>query len=226
MTHKETLLTEHLSKFVSDHKKDFMDRVLSERTRHITIVLENIYQSQNASAALRTCECMGIQDIHIIENTAKYELNIRVLKGSDKWLNLMRYRTKGMNNTETCFRNLRENGYRIFVADPSEGGVSINDLDVNDKVALLFGNELRGASDYALEHADGKIRIPMVGFTESLNISVSVAICLNTLLQKIKQLDHPVLLTQDEKDQLRLSWLKKMVKRSDLLEREFLRTIE
>jgi tRNA (guanosine-2'-O-)-methyltransferase len=226
MTHKETLLAQHLSKFVSDHKKDFMDRVLNERTRHLTIVLENIYQSQNASAALRTCECMGIQDIHIIENTAKYQLNIRVLKGSDKWLNLLRYRTKSVNNTETCFKTLKEKGYRIFVADPAEDGVSINDLDVNDKVALLFGNELRGASEYALEHADGKIRIPMVGFTESLNISVSVAICLNTALQKMKMLNHSVLLTQHEKDQLRLSWLKKMVKRSDLLEREFLRTIE
>ena len=226
MTHKETLLAEHLAKFVSDHKKEFMERVLNERTRHVTIVLENIYQSQNASAALRTCECMGVQDIHIIENTAKYELNIRVLKGSDKWLNLIRYRMKNSNNTEACFRSLREKGYKIYVADPAEGGVSINDLDVSDKVALLFGNELRGASDYALEHADGKIRIPMVGFTESLNISVSVAICLNTVLQKTKQLDHSTLLTQDEKDHLKLNWLKKMVKRSDLLEREFLRTIE
>jgi tRNA (guanosine-2'-O-)-methyltransferase len=226
MTHKETLLTQHLSQFVSDHKKNFMERVLNERTRHLTIVLENIYQSQNASAALRTCECMGVQDVHIVENTAKYQLNIRVLKGSDKWLNLVRYRNKNVNNTETCFRNLRQNGYRIFVADPAPDGVSINELDVNDRVALLFGNELNGASAYALQHADGKIRIPMVGFTESLNISVSVAICLNAVLQKMKQLDHRVLLTQHEKDELKLSWLKKMVKRSDLLEREFLRTIE
>lgn len=226
MTHKETLLAQHLSQFVSDHKKDFMDRVLNERTRHVTIVLEDIYQSQNASAALRTCECLGVQDVHIIENTAKYELNIRVLKGSDKWLNLGRYRNKSINNTETCFRNLRENGYKVFVADPAEGGVAINDLDVSSRVALLFGNELRGASDYALEHADGKIRIPMVGFTESLNISVSVAICLSTVLKKIRELDQSVLLSQEEKEQLRLNWLRKMVKRSDLLEREFLRTIE
>lgn len=226
MTHKETLLADHLAQFVSDHKKNFMDRVLNERTRHVTIVLENIYQSQNASAALRTCECMGVQDVHIIENTAKYDINIRVLKGSDKWLNLVRYRNKQINNTETCFKNLRENGYKIYVADPAEDGVSIYDLDVNERVALLFGNELRGASDYALENADGKIRIPMVGFTESLNISVSVAICLNTVLQKIRAMDQSVLLSDEEKSQLKLHWLKKMVKRSDLLEREFLRTIE
>jgi tRNA (guanosine-2'-O-)-methyltransferase len=190
-------------------------------------VLENIFQSQNASAAVRTSECMGLQDVHIIENTADYHLNIRVLKGSYKWMNLERYRDKNVNNTETCFQHLRNNGYKIMVADPSEDGMSIDDIDLSaGKFALVFGNELNGASTYCLEHADQKIRIPMFGFTESLNISVSVAICLNTVLSKLRHSEVNIGLTHEEKENIKLAWYRKIVKRSDVLEREFLRTNE
>lgn len=226
MTDKEILLTNHLSQFVSDHKKEFVDRVLNERTRYVTIVLENIYQSQNASATLRTSECMGLQGVHIVENTAKYELNIRVLKGADKWLELHRYRTRGINNTEACFAKLKSEGYKIYVADPAEDGIPIDELNVDQKIALVFGNELRGVSDYAIENADGKMKIPMYGFTESLNISVSVAISLNTIMKKLRESEVDFHLTEEEKRLIRLEWFKKIVKRSDLLEREFLRTIQ
>lgn len=226
MTPDEKVFT-HLSQFVSDHKKACVDRVLEHRTRYVTVVLENIYQSQNASAAVRTCECMGLQDVHIIEDTAKYHLNIRVLKGSYKWMNLERYRTKGSNNVAECFRNLRSNGYKILVADPAEDGIAIDDIDVFDgKLAILFGNELNGASAYSLRHADAKIRIPMFGFTESLNISASVAISLNTVLSQLRQSGADIHLSSAEKELIKLAWYRKIVKRSDILEREFLRTIE
>lgn len=227
MINKEALLFDHLAQFVSDHKKTFVDKVLNERTRYVTVVLENIYQSQNASAAVRTCECMGLQDIHIVENTAKYQLNVRVLKGADKWLNLERYRERGENNTETCFKRLRSEGYRILVADPAEDGISIDEVDVDQsRMAIVFGNELRGASSYALDHGDQKVKIPMYGFTESLNISVSVAICLNTILGKLRQSQASISLSEEEKRIIKLSWYRKIVRRSDILEREFLRTIQ
>jgi tRNA (guanosine-2'-O-)-methyltransferase len=227
MRGKEQLLFYHLAQFVSDHKKDFVERVLNERTRYLTVVLENIYQSQNASASIRTCECMGLQDIHIVENTAQYQLNVRVLKGADKWLNLERYRAKDVNNTETCFNSLRSKGYKILVAAPDEDGISIDEVDIReDKVAIVFGNELRGASAYALDHGDQKVRIPMYGFTESLNISVSVAICLNTLLTKLRHAEMNIFLTDEEKRIIKLEWYRKIVKRSDILEKEFLRTIQ
>jgi tRNA (guanosine-2'-O-)-methyltransferase len=227
MSEKEMLVFNHLAQFVSDHKKQFVDKVLDERTRQVTVVLENIYQSQNASAVVRTCECMGLQDIHIVENTAKYFLNLRVLKGANKWLNLERYQTRGVNNTETCFKKLKSEGYRILVADPSEDGTSIHDIDPSEsKLALIFGNELAGVSTYAMEHSDQKIRIPMYGFTESLNISVSVAICLNTLITKLRDQNRFCGLTREEKQVLRLQWYRKIVRRSDLIEKEFLRAIQ
>lgn len=227
MSPAENKVFNHLSRFVSDHKKAFIEKVLMERTRYVTVVLENIYQSQNASAAVRTAECMGLQDMHIIEDTAKYHLNIRVLKGSYKWMNLQRYRNRNVNNTEACFNILRSEGYRILVADPAPDGISIDELDVTSgKMALVFGNELRGASPYSLAHGDQKIRIPMFGFTESFNISVSVAICLNTVLGKLRQSGFAMGLSDSEKDLIRLAWYRKIVRRSDVVEREFLRTIE
>jgi tRNA (guanosine-2'-O-)-methyltransferase len=227
MSSEESRVFNHLAQFVSEHKKSFVDRVLDQRTRYLTVVLENIFQSQNASAVVRTCECLGLQDIHIIENTAKYQLNVRVLKGSNKWINLERYRAKNVNNTNVCYDTLRDQGYRILVADPSADGVAVNDIEpAEGKIAIVFGNELRGASDYAIQNADQKVRIPMYGFTESLNISVSVAICLNTLLQKLRGSATDIGLTSDEKNFIRLNWYRKIVRRSDIVEREFLRTIQ
>jgi tRNA (guanosine-2'-O-)-methyltransferase len=226
MTPRELQVFHHLAQFVSDHKKQFMDKVLAARTRHLTIVLENIYQSQNASAVVRTCECMGIQDVHIVENTAKYLLNVRVLKGANKWMSMTQYNERGINNTEICYAKLKADGYTILVADPDPDGISIHDIDVSTKVAVVFGNELRGVSEYAIKHADQKVRIPMYGFTESLNISVSVAITLSSIIKRLRESDVSFGLSETEKDDLRLAWYRKVVKRSDLIEREFLRAIE
>ena len=226
LTSKERQLIQHFSQYVSDHKKEFIERVLRERTRYVTLVLEDIYQSQNASAVLRTCECLGLQDIHIIEDDTKYEVNKRVLKGANKWLDLHRYKMKGFNNSEICFRTLREAGYKILVTDPSPDGVSINDIPVDQKMAVVMGNELHGTSEFAIKNADQKIFIPMHGFTESFNISVSAAIILNTLLTKVRSSDVEWHLSSEEKQLIRLQWLRKIVRRSDLIEHEFLKSIE
>lgn len=227
MTQHETRILHHLSQFVSDHKKQFIDKVLSFRTRHITIVLEDVYQSQNASAVVRTCECLGVQDVHIVEQLSKYDINPRVLKGANKWMDLHRYNDRSRNNTEDCFVKLRDHGYRILSTDPSEAGISINEVDVEQgKIALVFGNELRGVSAYGLDHADLRVKIPMFGFTESLNLSVSVAICLNVLISKLHNSSVPGYLTDAEKDILKLGWYRKIVRGSQIIEREFLRTID
>jgi tRNA (guanosine-2'-O-)-methyltransferase len=227
MTSDEVKVFHHLSQFVSDHKKEFIDRVLAQRTRYVTVVLEDIFQSQNASAVLRTTECMGLQDVHIVEDRSKYHLNVRVLKGANKWLTMHRHRTKGVNNIAQCYEQLRNSGYRILLADPAEDGTPVDQINVEEgPIALVFGNELRGASDYAINNCHEKIRIPMFGFTESLNISVSVAICLNTILPKVRASTKVSGLTLEEQDDIRLNWYRKVVRRSELVEREFLKTIQ
>lgn len=226
LNHQERLLLQHLSQFPTDHKKEFVEKVLDARTRYVTVVLEDIYQSQNASAVIRSCECMGLQDIHIVENTSKYDINTRVLKGSEKWVTLHRHNVKGKNNTETAFEELKKKGYSILVADPSDKGISIDDINIEEKpLALVFGNELRGISDHTLSICDTVVKIPMYGFTESLNISVSVAICLQSILSRLRKSHVDYLLSEPEKEVLRLHWYKKIVHRCDIVEREFMRTI-
>lgn len=226
MTPTEQLVFQHLSQFVSDHKKEVVEKVLNARTRDITVVLEDIFQSQNASAVIRTCECMGIQDIHIVENITKYSINPRVLKGSHKWIDIIHHTSKTMNNTEALFSRLKEEGYKILVTDPGVDGISIQDVDVENKLALVFGNELRGISKEARRLCDQKVKIPMYGFTESLNISVSAAICLNTIITRLHGKGAFGGLSQQDKEALKLKWYRKIVRKSDLIEREFLRAIE
>jgi tRNA (guanosine-2'-O-)-methyltransferase len=227
MKEDQLRLLRHLEQFISENKIRGVDRVLQQRTRHLTVVLEDIYQSQNSSAVIRTCECMGLQDIHIIEQRSKYTINPRVLKGSNKWMTFYQYNDRAVNNTKLCYDQLRENGYTVLATDPSEDGKSIHEIDFTDKkIAIVFGNELRGVSPFGLEYADQKVRIPMFGFTESLNISVSVAICLNTLLRKLHEQLQSSGLSHEDLMEIKLDWYRKIVRRSDLIEQEFLRTIE
>lgn len=222
---RNQLLTEHLANYITDHKKEFVNHVLDQRTRHVTVVLEEIFQSQNASAVIRTCECMGLQDVHIIENEVRYSINRRVLKGSYKWVDLIKYRSREKSGTELCLAELKRRGYTILVTDPSPDGKSIYDVAIDNKVAIVMGNELNGTSQYALAHADQKVYIPMYGFTESLNISVSAALCLQALIPRLKQSSVPWQLSETEKDLIRLEWYRKMVRRCEIVEREFLKTL-
>jgi len=224
---RNRLVTHHFAQFISDHKKTFLEKVLEQRTRHLTVVLEDIYQSQNASAVVRTCECMGLQDIHVVESKSAYSVNKKVIKGANKWIDLVRYKAKDANNIEECFKNLKSKGYRILVTAPDVDGTSIDDISPDDQpMALVMGNELEGASKYALKHADTKVSIPMYGFTESLNISVSAAICLNTLVPKLRHSNVNWRLSEAEKEFIRLQWYRKIVWRSEIIEKEFLRSIE
>ncbi|WP_276371962.1 RNA methyltransferase [Chryseolinea sp. H1M3-3] len=226
MTDRERLVFEHLSQFVSDHKKEVIEKVLSARTRQVTVVLEDIFQSQNASAVIRTCECMGIQDIHMVENITKYSTNPKVLKGSNKWIDIKHHASKTLNNTELVLSQLKDQGYKILATDPAEDGISIEKISLENKIAFVFGNELRGVSKEALALCDQKVRIPMYGFTESYNLSVSVAICLSMTIPKMHAEGRFIGLTDHEKDFLKLKWYRKIVRKSDLIEREFIRTIE
>lgn len=213
-------LIDYLSNFASDNRRSKFDEVLNNRTRHITIALEDIYQPHNASAVLRSCDCFGIQDVHIIENENSYTVNPDVALGSSKWLTLKKY-NRQENNTLDCIRALKGKGYRIVATTPHEKDCTIHELPVDTKLALFFGTELKGISATVREHADEFVRIPMFGFTESFNISVSAALCLHTLIHKLHQLPVVWQLTEAEKDELVLTWLRKSINKSDLIEQEF-----
>ena len=218
----EKALIEYLTGFVTSQRRGLFDRVLEERTRYITVVLEDIYQPHNASAVLRSMDCFGIQDAHIIENSNEYRINPDVALGASKWLNLLRY-NQSTANTRAAIDRLKGQGYRIVATTPYQNQVALPDFDLEPgKVALLFGTEMQGLSSTALDQADEFLKIPMYGFTESFNISVSAAIILYQLKQKLTRSQIAWHLSPEEKQHILLEWLKKSIKRSDLLIRQFL----
>lgn len=215
-------LINFLKQFVTDNRLEVFDKVLENRTRYITVAVEDIYQSQNASAVLRTSDCFGLQDIHIIENKNKYEVNPDVVLGSSQWLNLIKY-NKTENNTLQSIKKLKESGYRIVATSPHKEDVDLENFDLGKgKVALFFGNEVMGLSELMIENADEYLKIPMYGFTESFNISVSAAIIFHHLTSKLRNSNINWQLTDFEKEELKLNWLKKTIKSSSLLVNDFL----
>ena len=212
-------LFDYLSPYVTDNKKQKFDIVLSNRTRHLTIVLEDVFKSHNASAVMRTAECMGIQDIHIVEQRNPFDYNPYVLRGSGKWLTLHRY-NETENNMKVCLDQLKSEGYRVLATSPHEYAKDYRDFVIDSKTALIFGAEETGISDFAIENADDFVKIPMLGFTESFNISVSAAIILENFNQQIRN-NISVDLAAAEIENLKLNWYKKTVPKIDVHLKEF-----
>jgi tRNA (guanosine-2'-O-)-methyltransferase len=222
-TKKELL--EYLLSFVTDNRKALFMKVIAQRTKHITIVLEDIYQPHNASAVLRTCDLTGIQDVHIIENENNYEVNPEVAMGSSKWLNLIKYNSYE-NNSAEAYKQLRQKGYRIIATTPHKNDQSLEDIAIDSKMAFVFGTEMHGLSEQAVQLADEYVRIPMVGFTESFNISVSAAILLYTLTQKLRKSEIIWQLNENERVDVLLDWTRRSINRYDLIEKQFLDKIK
>ncbi|WP_163714658.1 TrmH family RNA methyltransferase [Mangrovibacterium lignilyticum] len=215
-------LIEYLSEFITPERNDLFDRVLDQRTRYLTIVLENIFQPQNASAAMRSVDCFGLQDAHVIENSNTFEVDREVAMGATKWLNVKTYSKKDDNSLD-AIRALRDNGYRIVATTPHEGDTNLEDFDLRKgKAAFFFGTELTGISDVVKNEADEFLKIPMHGFTESFNISVSAAVILHHLTWKLR--NDPEIdwhLTKEERAAIKLEWLRRSIKSSGLIEEKY-----
>lgn len=206
---------DYYKQFVTENRFELFEKVVQERTRYITVVLEDIYQAQNASAVLRTCDCFGIQDVHIIENENKYEIIREVALGSSKWLSLKQYNTLE-NNTYETIKKLKSQGYRIVATSPHACDSTPESLDIEKgKIALMFGSEMPGLSRIALDNADEFLKIPMFGFTESFNISVSAAIILSGLTQRLRNSSIDYRLTNSQREEIITEWLRKNLKNSE-----------
>jgi tRNA (guanosine-2'-O-)-methyltransferase len=218
-------LVQYLSSFITKERFELFCKILDHRTRYLTVVLEDIYQPQNASAVLRTCDCLGIQDVHIIENKNKFELNPKIELGASKWLTINKY-DKNKNNTLEAIKTLKNNGYRIVATSPHSDNFTLEEFDLTKgKTALIFGSELPGISEIIKNEADEYFKIPMFGFTESFNLSVSAAIILFNLTMKLRESKSiNWRLTKDEEESILLTWLKKSIKSSALIEKEYFKT--
>ncbi len=211
-------LLEYFTGFITEERNALFDKVLESRTRYITVALENIYQPQNASAAMRSVDCFGLQDVHVIENTNSFEVDREVAMGATKWLNVERY-NQTENNTLKAIKELKDQSYRIVATSPHDSDTNLEDFDINKgKIALFFGTELTGISDVVKENADEFLKIPMHGFTESFNISVSVSIILHHLSLKLRNSDINWQLSEEEKALVKLEWMRKSIKSATKIE--------
>ncbi|MGV6846566.1 MAG: TrmH family RNA methyltransferase [Lutibacter sp.] len=205
-------LIKYLEQFVSERRRELFKEVLEQRTRHFTVAIEDIYQSHNASAVVRSCDVFGVQDIHIIENKYKFNTSKQVAKGAQKWLDFNYYHSKDKNNTKICIEQLKNKGYQIIATTPHNNSCLLQNFDISKKSAFFFGVEKEGLSNEVLSRADGYLKIPMVGFTESLNISVAAAIILQHVTTKLRSSTLQWQLTQAEKEEKYLDWLEKSIK--------------
>lgn len=214
--------TAYLQRHLTDRKKSLIEAKLEGRTRYLTVVLEDIHKSHNASAVLRTSECFGIQDIHVIEKQHPYSLHPHISSGSARWVNLHHYNKQQVDNTQACLATLKKNGYRILVTSLNEQARPFDAVDLHTKSAIVFGTEYSGVSDEALALADEIIHIPMVGFTESLNLSVSAGIILQHYRSVLNKFHVEWELTHDEKERIRLEWTMNAVRKIDMHIKQFL----
>lgn len=213
-------LTEYLEGFVSDRRKGRLKEVLKERTNHMTLVLEDVYQTHNFSAVLRSADIFGIQTTHFIENRNKYKISEDVSMGSTQWLTLNRYQ-KFENNTQACLSDLKEKGYKIVATSLNKNSVSLEELDISKPFALVFGTELTGISKDVEDMADEFVKLPMYGFTESFNISVCAALCMHQLSARIRKEVPNYGLNESEKEDIYVEWLKASIRKNDLIIKEF-----
>ena len=218
---KQALIA-HLAEVVTPSRRTRIETALALRTRYVAAVLEDVYQPQNASAVLRTCEALGVQDVHVVEALNRFEIRRNVVQGADKWLTIRRYNQAGEDNTRACLGALKSEGYRIVATTLREESMPLGDLSLETKAALCFGAEERGLSEVAHEMADVLVRIPMHGFTRSFNISVAAALCLREFTERLHGSDVSWQLTEGERMDLRLEWLTKSVPNGSEIARRFL----
>ncbi|MBI1835708.1 MAG: RNA methyltransferase [Flavobacteriia bacterium] len=196
------------------------DQIAAERTKHITVVMENIYQEHNASAVLRSCDCFGIQELHVIEKDNQYKVQRDIALGAGRWVDMFNY-DRGDSPTKDCITKLKQKGYKIIATTPHTNDVTINEFDISQPFALVFGTERRGISDEIKEMADEFVKIPMYGFTESFNISVSAAITLNVVRERLEKSKLKWKLSEFEQTDLKIKWSRKILKAGVELEKLF-----
>lgn len=209
LTYIEDFITE-------DRQQRFLD-ILQSRTKHFTVAIEDVFQLHNTSAVMRTCEVFGIQELNVIEERFGKDIDKEIAMGAQKWVDVNRF-----DSTVACITSLKEQGYRIIATSPHNDSCLLDEFDINQPAALFFGTEKSGLSEEVIKAADGFIKIPMAGFTESLNISSSAAIIIQHLTNRLRQSDTDWQLTEDEVIQKRIDWTRKSIKDIDFITQKYL----
>jgi tRNA (guanosine-2'-O-)-methyltransferase len=200
-------LLEYLEGFLTDNRKERFQTILESRTNHFTIAMEDVFQLHNTSAVMRSCEVFGIQELNVVEQKFGKRIDTEIAMGAQKWVDVNRF-----NSIQSCIDAVKEKGYQIIATTPHNDSCLLHEFDVTKRSAIFFGTERDGLSPEVIEQADGYLKIPMVGFTESLNISVSAAIIIQDITNRLRQSDVNWKLTPEELLERRLTWARNTIK--------------
>ncbi|MCM5664127.1 TrmH family RNA methyltransferase [Galbibacter mesophilus] len=201
------LLLNYLEGFITEERKQRFLQILSERTNFFTVAIEDVYQLHNTSAVIRSCDAFGVQQVHVVEEQFGKRLDKNIAMGSQKWVDIYRHAT-----TTDCIDKLKSENYKIVATTPHDGVISLEELSINEPLALFFGTEKSGLSETVMQNADVFLKIPMRGFAESLNISVSAAIILQHLTAKLRKTQINWQLSKEEMLEKRIDWTKKSIR--------------
>ena len=205
-------LLEYLESYLTNNRRQRFATILPQRTKHFTVATEDVYQLHNTSAVMRSCDVFGIQEINIVEEVNSKSIDREIAMGAQKWVDLNRYHT-----TKACIKDIKAKGYNIVATTPHADDCDLIDFDISQKSCFFFGRETEGLSQQVIDNADSFLKIPMVGFTESLNISVSAAIILQHVTAQLRKSDIKWQLTEDEIVDKRFDWVKKTIKNFDAI---------
>ena len=209
-------LLEYLESYLTEHRRERFTSVLKQRTKYFTVATEDVYQLHNTSAVIRSCDVFGIQEVNIIEEVNTKRIDREIAMGAQKWVDLNRY-----NTVNQCIKDLKTKGYQIVATTPHAEDCDLIDFDISKKSCFFFGRETEGLSQQVLDEADCFLKIPMFGFTESLNISVSAAIILQHVTSKLHNSDIPWQLKEEERIAKRFHWIEKTIKNYDAIVERF-----
>ncbi|RZJ98659.1 MAG: TrmH family RNA methyltransferase, partial [Flavobacterium sp.] len=197
----------YLEGFLTDNRKEKFLKVLQNRTNHFTVAIEDVFQLHNTSAVMRSCEVFGMQQLNVVEEKFGKSIDKEIAMGAQKWVDVNRY-----ESISNCVESLKNKGYQIIATTPHENDCLMDDFDITKPSALFFGTERDGLSEEVMKNADGFLKIPMVGFTESLNISVSAAIILQNLMHRLRNSAVNWQLSEEEMLEKRIQWAKSSIK--------------
>lgn len=207
----------YLEGFITENRRDAFLKILAQRSRHFVVAIEDVYQLHNTSAVLRTCEVFGVQELHVVEEKYGKKIDKEIALGAQKWVDVDRY-----NTTTQCISQLKSRGYKIIATSPHAEAADLDDFDITERAAIFFGTEKKGLTQEVLDQADGFIKIPMLGFTESLNISSSAAIIIQNISQRLRKSNIKWQLTEDELLEKRIDWTQKSIKDIDFITQRYL----
>lgn len=202
-------LIEALRTHVTEERAARIHELSHLRTNYVQMAIEDVQQDRNAGALIRTCDCFGVQQISVIEKRYNSTVANSISKGSDKWITVNRFDKPDTDNTVACLEHLKSKGFSIVATSPHQPTVTLPDFEITQPTVFLFGTETEGLSDTALEMADERLRIPIHGFTESFNISVSAALVLQSSISKLHKSELPWRLSEEERVDLEINWLLK-----------------